>query len=265
MPPRLCPASPRSEFGAPPPHAARAAPIPAFTLIELLVTIAVIAVLAALLFPAFDKVMESARRTSCVNHQRQLLAGIIAYASDHDGSLPSCGWDGGKAPKQPIAGQPGWLYSNGGVPQPLSDEHPPLDPKYYAGGAIWPYLKSPQIYFCPLDKPTSAQLAQRNQKLSSYCMNGAVNFYSGNLESARLALFPGNAICLWEQDEGGNGFWFNDSSNQPDEGISKRHKGGAVVGCFDGHAEWMTWSQYDTERNRKPGRFWCNPSSSSGG
>jgi len=236
----------------------------AFTLIELLTVILIIAILVGLLIPVSLTVMESARRTTCINNQHQLLAGILLYAGSHDGSLPSCGWDGGNAPIQSDTGQPGWLYSNGPVPQPAAGEKPPLDPKYYTSGSIWPYVRDAQIYFCPLDRPSADQLSERNQKLSSYCMNGAVNFYSSTLVSARLSRFPGNAICLWEQDEGSNGFWFNDSSNQPDEAISKRHKGGAIVGCFDGHVEWMTWDQYMAERDLKPGRFWCNPDSATG-
>jgi prepilin-type N-terminal cleavage/methylation domain-containing protein len=241
----------------------------AFTLIELLVVILIIAVLAALLYPALSGVLENSKRTNCINNQRQLLGGIVSYAGDHDGFLPACGWDGGSAH---TTNQPGWLYGNVSVPQPGGNERPPLQNKYYKDGSIWIYINTPKIYFCPYDRPTALQLSQRNQKLSSYCMNGAANFYSADVESARIAQFSSNAICLWEQDEGGNGFWFNDSSNQPDEGISKRHKDGALVGCFDGHVEWLTWAQYNTEKAKPgpdgtsggPNRFWCNPKTSNG-
>ena len=59
-----------------------------FTLIELLVTIAIIAVLAAILFPVFAKAREKARQTSCMNNERQIITALIMYAQDHDGQFP---------------------------------------------------------------------------------------------------------------------------------------------------------------------------------
>jgi len=40
----------------------------AFTLIELLVTIAIIAILAALLFPAISHTRTAVKRTTCINN-----------------------------------------------------------------------------------------------------------------------------------------------------------------------------------------------------
>jgi len=60
----------------------------AFTLIELLVTIAIIATLAALLFPAIKPVKEKANAVRCVSNLRQIGAAIILYAADHGQRLP---------------------------------------------------------------------------------------------------------------------------------------------------------------------------------
>ena len=59
-----------------------------FTLIELLVVIAIIAILAAILFPLFAKAREKANQAACMNNQRQLCIGILAYAQDNDETLP---------------------------------------------------------------------------------------------------------------------------------------------------------------------------------
>src|SRR5215203_4901499 len=59
-----------------------------FTLIELLVVIAIIGILAALLLPAVNTTKVRAKRTTCVNHLRQIGLGFQLFAHDHDGKLP---------------------------------------------------------------------------------------------------------------------------------------------------------------------------------
>ncbi|MCA1998016.1 MAG: DUF1559 domain-containing protein, partial [Armatimonadetes bacterium] len=63
----------------------------AFTLIELLVAVAVIAVLAALLFPVFARAKESARKTVCLSNLKQLGAALLLYAADQDDAFPNTG------------------------------------------------------------------------------------------------------------------------------------------------------------------------------
>ena len=63
-----------------------------FTLIELLVVVAVMGLLTALLVPAISSARSSANRAKCASNLRQLWAGWMAYATDHDGRLPSTGW-----------------------------------------------------------------------------------------------------------------------------------------------------------------------------
>lgn len=58
-----------------------------FTLIELLVLIAIVAVLAAILFPVFAAARERARIAACASSLRQLGMASRMYAGDHDEEL----------------------------------------------------------------------------------------------------------------------------------------------------------------------------------
>jgi prepilin-type N-terminal cleavage/methylation domain-containing protein/prepilin-type processing-associated H-X9-DG protein len=56
-----------------------------FTLIELLVVVAIIAILAAILFPVFAQAREKARSASCASNLRQLGTAVRMYVQDYDG------------------------------------------------------------------------------------------------------------------------------------------------------------------------------------
>ncbi|HSV72792.1 MAG TPA: prepilin-type N-terminal cleavage/methylation domain-containing protein [Chthonomonadales bacterium] len=96
----------------------------AFTLIELLVTIAIIAILAAILFPVFAQARERARQTSCLNNHRQLALGLLLYVHDNDETYPITFY----------------LASQGGAPCILTSFQ-----------ALQPYQRNSQMVLCPSD------------------------------------------------------------------------------------------------------------------
>jgi prepilin-type N-terminal cleavage/methylation domain-containing protein/prepilin-type processing-associated H-X9-DG protein len=57
-----------------------------FTLIELLIVIAIIAILAAILFPVFAQARAKARQTACLSNTKQIGLALMQYAQDYDGT-----------------------------------------------------------------------------------------------------------------------------------------------------------------------------------
>jgi prepilin-type N-terminal cleavage/methylation domain-containing protein/prepilin-type processing-associated H-X9-DG protein len=60
-----------------------------FTLIELLVVIAIIGILVGLIMPAFKSARQAADEVKALSNLRTIGVGILEYANDHHGNIPS--------------------------------------------------------------------------------------------------------------------------------------------------------------------------------
>lgn len=93
----------------------------AFTLIELLIVIAIISILAAIIFPVFVQAREKARQVHCLSNGRQLSSAVMQYTQDYDEALPPS--------------------TNYAVPTDAAER--------VWGPTIMPYLKNADVCLCP--------------------------------------------------------------------------------------------------------------------
>jgi prepilin-type N-terminal cleavage/methylation domain-containing protein len=102
-----------------------------FTLIEMLVVIAIIAILASVLFPVFARARENARRSSCLSNLKQLGLAMMQYSQDFDEKMVPGFIDHG------VAGA--YTLPNGAAGSRYM--------QWYH--MLYPYMKNIQIMNCP--------------------------------------------------------------------------------------------------------------------
>ncbi len=197
-----------------------------FTLIELLVVVAIIAILAAILFPVFARAREKARQASCQSNLKQIVLGLKMYEQDYDD-----------------LGLGGEIYWNS-------------NPDYsrYWGIPIYPYTQNRQVYICP--SRTGFTFRLRNDVTGYIEIWDASYGYNMNLASVKMTYLkhPSETIYLLDAytpwldtttdiyDRVGDGY-YEDTALETDW-----HNDGLNVAYVDGHVKYqkltnIRWNQ----------------------
>ncbi|MBC8140340.1 MAG: prepilin-type N-terminal cleavage/methylation domain-containing protein [Armatimonadetes bacterium] len=235
-----------------------------FTLVELLTVIAIIALLAAIIFPVFAAARGKARSTVCVSNLRQIGLAVQMYSQDYDGIVP-LGKDSSDAYVPIIwGGQPCAAYMVPGAPNEIPFLHPNDPVKSSGGSNISPktkgtldgYSKSDNIWMCPGDTgfdrldhndcggvgcPMDARPTMFEKYGASYLIRTELAFRQVNVDSVSGTDIEGNKVGASRIQFvfDGNGSWHGSPINIA--GTGRRY----ISLFLDGHAKNIPYDKFD--------------------
>lgn len=209
----------------------------AFTLIELLASIAIIAILIAVILPAIAHVRERGDRVACVSNIRALLTATLQEASFKNGVLPEL--------HQSTYNNPYWFDADNlesfrdtyqlSVDTFYSSSNPDWDAETF-----WEYSETAKVagYLYMGNDNNWANSAVLSEKISEELTPFAKRVTD---ESAYQHLW----VDLTRQmgGEWGTGVTHHDASGEPT---------GSHAGFRDGHVEWIPWEEL-SERHMQIG------------
>ena len=182
------------------------------TLLELLAAMAILLILAGLVFPMIGKWRESGQRAQCANRVRTLGHAVLLYAADHDMTLPGENISKSAAPRMTI------IYQYTALILP------------YLGLTLEQARVAPQYFRCP-------SRTNGTVDLPNYIFSGSNELSPSQLgvAGARLASLgqPVRTILL---GEAGAAVPF---SNHPYTSQNPRPDAKAVLCFVDGHVEFL--------------------------
>jgi prepilin-type N-terminal cleavage/methylation domain-containing protein/prepilin-type processing-associated H-X9-DG protein len=203
-----------------------------FTLVELLVVIAVMALLAAMLFPILASARERARETTCLSNLRQIAQAQLLYLQDWDGRFPH------------------WFFAAPSRPAPFGEYA--YWPEYFQ-----PYLRSPEILHDPgdfwiWDLP-------KEEKLAEYALGTWGHTGRGTLANPSWQ-WPGPPLSLADVQRPAETITVMDGWTTPGwTGVDlHRHHGGMNAAFVDGHARWLTEGEFWREDTDGHGFYWMH-------